>query len=130
MLRLFQQGLLPLLFLINHLSTVLPAAGKTLLAREIAKALRARTPKIVAAPELLDRWVGGSEKLVRLLFADAEAELAACGGDATKSALHVVVIDEIDAVFRKRSSSEDSGEATRSSVVNQILAKLDGVKGV
>ena len=100
------------------------------MAREISKALRARAPKIVSAPELLDRWVGGSEKLVRQLFADAEAELAACNNDATKSALHVIVIDEIDAVLRKRSSSEDTGEATRSSVVNQILAKLDGVKAI
>lgn len=102
--------------------------GKTALAREIAKALNARVPKIVSAPELLDRWVGGSERLVRSLFADAEAELALCNGDATCSALHVIVIDEIDAVFRKRTSSEDTGEATRSSVVNQILAKLDGVQ--
>jgi vesicle-fusing ATPase len=104
--------------------------GKTALAREISRALRARAPKIVSAPELLDRWVGGSEKLVRLLFANAEAELAACQGDVTKSALHVVVIDEIDAVFRRRSSAEDSGEATRSSVVNQILSKLDGVNSI
>lgn len=101
-----------------------------MLAREISKALRARAPKIVAAPELLDRWVGGSEKLVRELFAEAEAELAACGGDVRKSALHVVVIDEIDAVFRKRSVAEDSGEATRSSAVNQILAKMDGVNSL
>lgn len=35
-----------------------PGTGKTLLARQIAKALRARSPKIVSAPELLDRWVG------------------------------------------------------------------------
>jgi SpoVK/Ycf46/Vps4 family AAA+-type ATPase len=55
----------------------------------------------------------GSEKLVRGLFAEAEAELAACNGDATRSALHVVVIDEIDAVFRRRSAGEDSGEQTR-----------------
>jgi len=107
-----------------------PGTGKTLLAREISRALRARAPKIVAAPELLDRWVGGSEKLVRGLFAEAEAELAACGGDPSKSALHVIVIDEIDAVFRKRSAAEDSGEATRSSAVNQILAKLDGVNAI
>lgn len=107
-----------------------PGCGKTALAREISRSLRARAPKIVSAPELLDRWVGGSEKLVRALFADAEAELAACGGDASKSALHVIVIDEIDAVFRKRSSAEDSGEATRASAVNQILAKLDGVKAI
>jgi len=39
-------------------------------------------------------------------------------------------LDEIDAVFRKRTSASDSGEATRSSVVNQILAKLDGVKAI
>ena len=107
-----------------------PGGGKTALAREISRALRARSPKIVSAPELLDRWVGGSEKLVRSLFADAEAELAACNGDPTKSALHVIVIDEIDAVFRKRTSAEDSGEATRSSVVNQILAKLDGINQI
>ena len=42
----------------------------------------------------------------------------------------MIVIDEIDAVFRKRSSSEDSGEATRSSTVNQILSKLDGVEAI
>lgn len=101
---------------------------KTALAREISKCLNARPPKIVEAPALLDRWVGGSEKLIRELFADAEAELVQCGGDATKSALHVVVIDEIDAVFRRRSAAEDSGEATRASAVNQILSKLDGVK--
>lgn len=107
-----------------------PGTGKTLLARQISKALRARAPKIVSAPELLDRWVGGSEKLVRGLFGEAEAELAACNGDVTKSALHVIVIDEIDAVFRRRSAGEDSGEATRASVVNQILAKLDGIKEI
>jgi vesicle-fusing ATPase len=103
---------------------------QTALAREISQCLNARPPKIVAAPELLDKWVGGSERLIRELFADAEAELAQCNGDPTRSALHVVVIDEIDAVFRRRSAAEDSGEATRASAVNQILAKLDGVKAL
>ncbi|KAL7534075.1 hypothetical protein ACHAXR_007334 [Thalassiosira sp. AJA248-18] len=127
-----------------------PGCGKTALAREIARSLRARAPKIVSAPELLDRWVGGSERLVRELFHDAEAELASVNGVSSRSALHVIVIDEIanfcryknltcwltavidgiDAVFRKRSSAEDSGEATRSSTVNQILAKLDGVEAI
>lgn len=78
------------------------------------------TLKYYCQKELLDRWVGASEKLIRDLFKDAEAELAACNGDATKSALHVIVIDEIDAVFRRRSSSEDSGETTRASAVNQV----------
>ena len=81
-----------------------PGCGKTALAREISRALRARSPKILSAPELLDRWVGSSEKQIRQLFADAEAELSACNGDATKSALHVIV--------------------------NQILPKLDGVNEI
>jgi hypothetical protein len=63
------------------------------LAREISKILNTgQPPKIVAAPELLDRFVGGSEKLIRDLFRDAEDELRQCNGDATKSSLHVVVI--------------------------------------
>lgn len=98
----------------------------------------ARPPKIVAAPELLDRWVGGSERCVRELFREAEEELALCkaaaGSDDSKaflrSALHVIIIDEIDAVFRKRTDSEDSGSITRNSVVNQILSKIDGVKAL
>ena len=56
--------------------------------------------------------------------------MAACNGDASRSALHVIVIDEIDGVFRKRTSAEESGESTRASVVNQILAKLDGVNAI
>ena len=107
-----------------------PGVGKTALAREIAGVLTDRPPKILSAPELLDRWVGGSERLVRQLFSDAEVELAACNGDVTKSGLHVVVIDEIDAVFRKRSDASDSGEVVRASAVNQILAKLDGVNSL
>lgn len=104
--------------------------GKTLLAREISSILDARPPKIVSAPELLDRWVGGSERLIRELFYDAEQELQACNGDPTQSALHVVVIDEIDAVFRKRTHASGSGEVTRASAVNQILAKLDGINSL
>ena len=109
-----------------------PGCGKTILAREISQSLQARPAKIVAAPELLNRWVGGSEKLIRELFEDAEIELRECQGDPTKSALHVIVIDEIDAVFRQRSASSttDSGEITRASAVNQILAKLDGVQAL
>jgi vesicle-fusing ATPase len=105
-----------------------PGCGKTALAREISSRLdTVKPPKIVSAPELLDRYVGGSEKLVRSLFADAVLEFKNCNGDGSKSALHVIIIDEIDAVFRKRSAAEDSGEVTRASAVNQILSILDGV---
>ena len=84
-------------------------------------------------------WVGGSERLVRELFQEAEDELKLCQMAADndekdmahlKSSLHVVVIDEIDAVFRSRTDSEDSGSITRNSVVNQLLAKLDGVRAL
>lgn len=116
-----------------------PGTGKTLIVREIARALGARPPKIVAASELLDRWVGGSERLVRELFQEAEDELKLCQMAADsdekdmahlKSSLHVIVVDEIDAVFRIRTDSEDSGAITRNSVVNQLLAKLDGVRAL
>ena len=73
---------------------------------------------------------------MRELFSEAEEELALCkmtSDDETaflKSSLHVIVIDEIDAVFRKRSETEDSGSITRDSVVNQLLSKLDGVNAL
>ena len=116
-----------------------PGTGKTLIVREIARALGARPPKIIAASELLDRWVGGSERLVRELFQEAEEELKLCqlAADSDekdmahlKSSLHVIVIDEIDAVFQTRTDSSDSGAITRNSVVNQLLAKLDGVRAL
>jgi vesicle-fusing ATPase len=106
-------------------------SGKTQLARAIANNIDSTRPvKIVAAPELLDRWVGSTERNVRELFRAAEEELVLCQGDPTKSALHVIVIDEIDALFRKRSPSAEAGEVTRASAVNQILAKLDGVQSL
>jgi len=88
--------------------------GKTLLAREISCVLSSRPPKIVSAPELLARWVGG----VHDLFADAEEELRLCRESSFEddedlaflnSALHVIVIDEINDVFRKRSMPRMQG---------------------
>ena len=73
-----------------------PGCGKAALAREISNALRAWSPIIISAPEPLDRWVGGSEKLVRALFVEAEAELSVCNGDATKSSLYVIVIATVE----------------------------------
>ena len=51
-----------------------PGCGKTLIARQIGKVLNAREPKIINGPEVLDKYVGGSEEKVRALFADAEKE--------------------------------------------------------
>jgi vesicle-fusing ATPase len=48
---------------------------QTLIARKIGQALNSREPKIVNGPEVLDKYVGGSEEKIRELFADAEQEM-------------------------------------------------------
>ena len=51
-----------------------PGTGKTLIARQIAKALNCNEPQVVNGPQIFDKFVGGSEKKIRDLFAPAEAE--------------------------------------------------------
>lgn len=100
-----------------------PGCGKTLIARQIGKVLNAREPKIVNGPEILDRYVGGSEEKIRDLFADAESEQKQKGDD---SMLHIIIFDEMDAIMKSRGSSRDS-TGVQDSIVNQLLAKIDGV---
>lgn len=100
-----------------------PGCGKTLIARQIGKILNAREPKIVNGPEILDKFVGGSEEKVRALFADAEKEQKE-RGDASE--LHIIILDEMDAIMKHRGSSRgDTGVAD--TIVNQFLSKIDGV---
>lgn len=42
--------------------------------RQIGKMLNAREPKIINGPQILDKYVGESEKNIRMLFAEAEEE--------------------------------------------------------
>lgn len=100
-----------------------PGTGKTLIARKIAEVLNCKEPKVVNGPEIFDKFVGGSEKNVRDLFADAESDQATNGDE---SELHVIIFDEIDAICRKRGST-NSGTGVNESVVNQLLSKIDGV---
>ena len=100
-----------------------PGCGKTLIARQIGKVLNAREPKIINGPEVLNKYVGGSEEKIRELFADAEAEQEEMG-DA--SMLHIIIFDEMDAVMKQRGSSNDS-TGVSDSIVNQLLSKIDGV---
>ena len=102
-----------------------PGCGKTLLAREITAALGAREPKIVNGPEMMSKYVGDSEQYIRALFAEAELEQQEAGDE---SALHVIVFDEIDAFTRERGSLSGDTSGVRDSVVNQLLAKMDGVE--
>lgn len=97
-----------------------PGTGKTLVARKIGEILKCHEPKIVNGPELLNKWVGGSEENVRKLFADAES-------DKNESELHLIIIDEIDALCKQRGSSKDSSGVS-DNIVNQFLSKIDGAK--
>lgn len=94
------------------------------MARELARLLGAREPQIVQGPEILDRFIGEAERKVRELFAPAEAEYKISGDD---SALHIIILDEMDAIAKKRGSASSDTTGVRDSVVNQLLAKMDGV---
>jgi vesicle-fusing ATPase len=100
-----------------------PGTGKTLIARTIGQLLKGKEPKIVNGPEILNKYVGQGEENVRNLFKDAEEEWAAKGD---KSSLHVIIFDEIDAICKARGSMNNNG--FQDTLVNQILAKIDGVK--
>jgi AAA+ superfamily predicted ATPase len=89
-----------------------PGCGKTHLARALAGELGARFASVSLA-DVLDMWVGSSERNVHALF---EA--------ARRSAPCVLFLDEIDALGHKRSQMR--GSAQRGSV-NQLLTELDGV---
>lgn len=102
-----------------------PGTGKTLIARQIGKMLNVKEPKIVNGPEMLSKYVGSSEENIRNLFKEAEAEFKAKG---EASQLHIIIFDELDSVFKQRGSSRSDGTGVGDNVVNQLLAKMDGVE--
>lgn len=89
-----------------------PGCGKTLLAKAVANASGASFISI-KGPELLNKYVGESEKAVRQVFQRAAA-----------SSPCVVFFDELDSLAPKR-SSDGTGSSER--VVNQLLTELDGM---
>jgi SpoVK/Ycf46/Vps4 family AAA+-type ATPase len=89
-----------------------PGCGKTFLAKAVAGELGARFMSVSLA-DVLDMWIGQSERNVHELF-----ELA------RRSAPCVLFLDEVDAIGQKRTQLRNS--AMRSTV-NQLLAELDGV---
>lgn len=101
-----------------------PGCGKTLMARQIGKMLKAREPKIVNGPEILNKYVGESEANIRKLFAEAEDEQKRLGAN---SGLHIIIFDEIDAICKQRGSMAGS-TGVHDTVVNQLLSKIDGVE--
>lgn len=97
-----------------------PGCGKTLLAKAIA-AESAANFIAVKGPELLDKYVGESERAVRALFTRARA-----------SAPCIVFFDEMDALAPRRGGgggggASDGGSVTER-VVNQLLTEMDGLE--
>ena len=95
-----------------------------MIARKIGQMLNANVHQPISGPEILNKFVGQSEENVRKLFIEAEREYKERGDE---SDLHIIIVDEIDAICKQRGST-NSGTGVGDSVVNQLLAKLDGVE--
>lgn len=92
-----------------------PGCGKTLVAKAIANQSGANFISI-KGPELLNKFVGESERSVRMVFARGRA-----------SAPCVLFFDELDALAPRRGSDRANPSSER--VVNQLLTELDGMEG-
>ncbi|MCR5977451.1 AAA family ATPase [Gordonia jinghuaiqii] len=91
-----------------------PGCGKTFVVRALAASGQLSVHTVKGA-ELMDKWVGSSEKAVRDLFARAR-----------ESAPSLIFLDEVDALAPRRGQSSDSGVGDR--VVAALLTELDGVE--
>jgi proteasome-associated ATPase len=108
-----------------------PGCGKTLIARAVASSLaRAVAEKSgsadarsyflnVKGPELLDKYVGETERQIRLIFARAKEK-------SDEGVPVIVFFDEMDSLFRTRGSGISSD--VESTIVPQLLSELDGVE--
>lgn len=90
-----------------------PGTGKTLLAKAVANESDAHFISI-AGPEIMSKYVGGSEENLREKFEEAEA-----------NAPSIIFIDELDAIAPNRENTQ--GEAERRTVA-QLLTLMDGLK--
>jgi transitional endoplasmic reticulum ATPase len=93
-----------------------PGTGKTLVAKALANESKANFIAI-KGPEIMSKWVGESEKAVRLIFKKAK-----------QVAPSIIFLDELDAIAPQRGMGYDSGASER--VVDQILTSLDGLESL
>ncbi|MFJ2621761.1 proteasome ATPase [Glutamicibacter sp. NPDC087344] len=108
-----------------------PGCGKTLIAKAVAHSLAQRAAERngaastrsyflnIKGPELLDKYVGETERHIRLIFARAREK--ALHGDPV-----VVFFDEMESLFRTRGTGVSSDVET--TIVPQLLAEIDGVE--
>lgn len=92
-----------------------PGCGKTLLAKAIANESGANFIS-VKGPELLDKYVGESERSVRVVFERARS-----------SSPCIIFFDELDSLCPKRGSDSGGGGGVSERVVNQLLTEMDGL---
>jgi proteasome-associated ATPase len=113
-----------------------PGCGKTLIAKAVANSLAKQVAAIrgdgnaseaksyflnIKGPELLNKFVGETERHIRLIFQRAREK-------ASEGTPVIVFFDEMDSIFRTRGSGVSSDVET--TIVPQLLSEIDGVEGL
>lgn len=103
-----------------------PGTGKTQLALAFSRFLNIPEQNIkkVNATELIHPNVGKTEAQIRDLWNDAKESYQKTSADKGQAEQFLIIIDEIDAIARKRSLAKNSWEQTQ---VNQLLMEMDGI---
>ena len=97
-----------------------PGCGKTIIAKKIGELIgcKKQNVKVVNGPELLNKYVGESEKNIRECFEVAKNN---------PNELHLLIFDEFDAIATRRSGSENNNN---DKVVAQLLTMMDGAEEI
>jgi proteasome-associated ATPase len=110
-----------------------PGCGKTLIAKAVANSLAKKVADTIGegkgrsyfinikGPELLNKYVGETERQIRLVFQRAREK-------SEEGWPVIVFFDEMDSMFRTRGSGISSD--MESTIVPQLLAEIDGVEGL
>ncbi|HVL80635.1 MAG TPA: proteasome ATPase [Actinomycetota bacterium] len=110
-----------------------PGCGKTLIAKAVANSLAKRVAEKtgnpdarsyflnVKGPELLNKYVGETERQIRLIFQRAKEK-------SSEGVPVIVFFDEMDSLFRTRGTGISSDMET--TIVPQLLAEIDGVESL
>jgi len=110
-----------------------PGCGKTLIAKAVANSLARKVGELkgnenvrsyflnIKGPELLNKYVGETERQIRLVFQRAREK-------ADEGVPVIVFFDEMDSLFRMRGSGISSD--MESTIVPQLLAEIDGVEAL
>ncbi|HKE99335.1 MAG TPA: proteasome ATPase [Actinomycetes bacterium] len=108
-----------------------PGCGKTLIAKAVANSLAKKAAEItghaasksyflnIKGPELLNKYVGETERQIRLIFQRAKEKSA-------EGVPVIVFFDEMDSIFRTRGSGISSD--VENTIVPQLLSEIDGVE--